>query len=177
MKGRKSCHHLSNLFNPLPCPTHYPIKHSKNTSLRAQAKHGALPLAAGLAPPCAYHSTTTAPGAGHSLPAWTQRWVWALTPRPMQRGLCKEPEEAAISQSSCDGWVREQVCSPSSQGQGSEMSLRGSAGVAQLPIAWWDPQAAYPHWTYATTQERWGVAVWEESQAAPRGCQGLWRQG
>lgn len=67
MKGRKSCHHLSNLFNPLPCPTHYPIKHSKNTNLRAQAKHGALPLAAGLAPPCAYHSTTTAPGAGHLL--------------------------------------------------------------------------------------------------------------
>lgn len=91
----------------------------------------------------------------------------------MQSRVCKEPEEAAISQSSCNGWVGEQVCSSSSQGL--RMSLSDHAGVTQLPITWCHMEI---HRELSLTghirpPRKWGVAVGEESQAAPRGCQGL----
>lgn len=159
MKRRKSCHHLSNVFNPLPCPTHYPTKRSKNTSLGTQPKHRALSQGWPLLVP--YDHRHRSSWARMFAPRWTWCKVlpwepWALPPRALQRGVCKEPEGPAISQSSCDGRAREQVCPCSSQGHDSGNVTRWPRccnAVTNLVVPHAARQAALPRRTHPTTQE------------------------
>lgn len=103
MKSRKSCRHLSNLFNPLPCPTHYATKNGKNANLRTQAKHRALPLATGLTSPCdllppplqlLWKDTCSLRGLNarscHESPELCHR-------DPMQHGVCKGPGKLQLA--------------------------------------------------------------------------------
>lgn len=133
---------------------------------------------------CPVTTTTAAPVEGYLLSAWTQCKVlpwepWVLPPGPHAARGMLGAWEAAISQSSCYGWVMEQVCSSSSQGHDSESVTHWPCwcnAIINFVVLHRDGQAAFPT-GHIRPPRRWGVAVWEERQAAPRGCQGLCRQG
>lgn len=177
MKRRKSCHHLSNLSTLCPAPLVTPLNTAKipiselrrGTGLCHSSQGWPLPV------PCAHPHRSS----------WAR--TFALCPDSMQ-GLAVSSDTRAPCRA---GYARRKLQparAAAMAGQGNrcvlldmtvEMSLSDRAGVTQLPITWcrteMDRQLS-PR-GHIRPPRRWGGAAWEESQAAPRGCQGLCRQG